>query len=181
LSEFRARLLDGEAERLLLDRLLDWCLGGQLLKVRGRQRTDSTHVLAKGRALNRLEAGGETMRHARDTLATAPPDWLPPRTRPDWADRYGRRLEDERLPTSKEAREAQAVAIGTDGFALLGAIYGSDAPAWLRALPAVETLRRVWVQNYLYMADGDGGRAAWRADDAIPPASPLIRSPHARD
>src|SRR5262245_33968951 len=124
LSEFRARLLDGEAERLLLDRLLDWCLGRQLLKVRGRQRTDSTHVLAKVRALNRLEVVGETMRHALDTLATAAPDWLRPRTRPDWADRYGRRLEDKRLPTSKEAREAQAVAIGTDGFALLGAIYG---------------------------------------------------------
>src|SRR5204862_5919227 len=55
----------------------------------------------------------------------------------------------------KEAREAQAVTIGTDGYALLGAVYASDAPAWLRALPAVETLRRVWVQNYLYMVDAD--------------------------
>src|SRR5262245_20438747 len=55
LSEFRARLLDGRAERLLLDRLLDRCRGRGLLRVRGRQRNDSTHVLAKVRALNRLE------------------------------------------------------------------------------------------------------------------------------
>src|SRR5207245_7867199 len=130
------------------------------------------------RALNRLEVVGETMRHALDTLAAAAPDWLRAGSQADWAERYGRRVADGRLPTGKAAREAQAVAIGTDGYALLGAIYASGAPAWLRALPAVETLRRVWVQNYLYGADGDGGRAAWRADDAIPPASQFISYPH---
>jgi transposase len=181
LSEFRARLLDGQAERLLLDRLREWCRGRQLLKVRGRQRTDSTHVLAKVRALNRLEVVGEAMRHVLDTLAVAAPDWLRAHSPPTWAERYGRRIEDERLPTGKEAREAQAVTIGTDGYALLGAVYASDAPAWLRALPAVETLRRVWVQNYLHIVDGAGGRAAWRVDDAIPPASQFISSPHDGD
>src|SRR5689334_9572841 len=84
LSEFRARLLDGGAERMLLDRLLDWCRGHQLLAVRGRQRTDSTHVLAKVRALNRLQVVGETMRHALDTLAVAAPDWLRARSPPTW-------------------------------------------------------------------------------------------------
>jgi hypothetical protein len=32
-------------------------------------RTDSTHILAAVRALNRFEVGGETMRHALNTLA----------------------------------------------------------------------------------------------------------------
>jgi transposase len=34
------------------------------IKARGKQRTDSTHVLAAIRALRRLEYVGETMRHA---------------------------------------------------------------------------------------------------------------------
>ena len=88
LCEFRARLIDGGAESLLLDPLLDWCREQKLLTARGRQRTDSTHVLAAVRALNRLEVVGETMRHALNRLAVVAPDWLsqhaPPvrRTRP---------------------------------------------------------------------------------------------------
>ena len=54
LCEFRARLITGHAEQLLLDTLLQRCRERQLLKARGRQRTDSTHVLGAIRALNRL-------------------------------------------------------------------------------------------------------------------------------
>jgi len=61
LSEFRTRLLDGQAEQLLLHTLLHWCKERQLVKARGRQRTDSTHILAAVRALNRIEVVGETM------------------------------------------------------------------------------------------------------------------------
>src|SRR5207248_1158638 len=50
LSEFRSRLLAGEAEGLLLDQLLDRCKALGLLKAGGKQRTDSTHVLARARA-----------------------------------------------------------------------------------------------------------------------------------
>src|SRR2546421_8578907 len=64
LSEFRSRLLIGGAERRLLDLLVDCARDRGLLKVRGRQRTDSTHVLAAIRALNRVELVTETMRHA---------------------------------------------------------------------------------------------------------------------
>src|ERR687894_255351 len=45
LSEFRSRLLAGEAEERLLERLLARCRVLGLLKSRGRQRTDATHVL----------------------------------------------------------------------------------------------------------------------------------------
>jgi hypothetical protein len=44
-----------------------------LLKVRGRQRTDSTHVLAAIRVLNRLELVGEILRHALNSLAVVAP------------------------------------------------------------------------------------------------------------
>jgi transposase len=54
LSEFRTRLVTGGAEALLLDTLLTLCREHKLLVARGRQRTDSTHVLGAVRALNRL-------------------------------------------------------------------------------------------------------------------------------
>jgi transposase len=54
LSGFRRRLITGAAEYLLLETLLTWCRTRQLVKARGRQRTDSTHVLAAVRALNRI-------------------------------------------------------------------------------------------------------------------------------
>jgi transposase len=76
LSEFRARLVAGQAERLLLEALLTRVDERGLLKARGRQRTDSTHGLATIRTLNRLELVGETVRHALNSLAVVAPDWL---------------------------------------------------------------------------------------------------------
>src|ERR687894_2398825 len=54
LSEFRKRLLAGSQEDLLLDKLLERCRTLGLLKARGPQRMDSTHVLAAVRGLSRL-------------------------------------------------------------------------------------------------------------------------------
>src|SRR5919199_3330469 len=45
LSEFRTRLLQGEIESLLLETLLTLLQDRGLLKARGTQRTDSTHIL----------------------------------------------------------------------------------------------------------------------------------------
>ena len=42
----------------------------QLLKARGQQRTDSTHVLAAIRVMNRLELVTETLRATLNDLAT---------------------------------------------------------------------------------------------------------------
>jgi transposase len=69
LCEFRARLIAGEAEMQLLDGLLGQCRQLGLLKERGRQRTDSTHVLASVRVLGRLELVGETLRAALNEIA----------------------------------------------------------------------------------------------------------------
>jgi len=73
LSEFRQRLLEGGQEQELLDTLLAACQQRGWLKARGRQRTDSTHVLAAVRQLNRLELVGETMRQALNELAKVSP------------------------------------------------------------------------------------------------------------
>jgi transposase len=77
LSELRGRLIAGAVAYLLFDTLLTWCRERQLLQRRGRQRTDSTHILAAVRALNRFEVGGETMRHALNTLAAVAGEHAP--------------------------------------------------------------------------------------------------------
>ena len=54
LSEFRTRLITGELEEFALTRLLEHCQAQDLLRAGGKQCTDSTHVLAAVRQLNRL-------------------------------------------------------------------------------------------------------------------------------
>ena len=179
LSEFRTRLIDGAAETLLLDTLLTWCRDHKLIMTRGRQRTDSTHILAAVRALNRIELVGETMRHALNDLAVVAPDWLRTLSSPAWGERYARRVEDDRLPAGKDARTARALTVGTDGHLLLAAASAPDAPVWVRHVPAVQTLRRVWVQNYYCAGEHD---LQWRTDEqGIPPASLFISSPYDQD
>ena len=73
LCEFRRRLIDGKAEELLFDTLLTLLREQGLVQAGGRQRTDSTHVLAAIHALNRLELLGETLRHALNRLAVVAP------------------------------------------------------------------------------------------------------------
>src|SRR5262249_45289207 len=84
LSEFRTRLVGGGIERLLLDRLLERRQERGWLKARGRQRTDSTHILGAVKALNQLELVGETLRHTLNVLATVAPEWLKPQIPPEW-------------------------------------------------------------------------------------------------
>src|SRR4051812_17345824 len=174
LCEFRARLVAGGAERLLLEAMLQTCKGHGLVKARSRQRTDSTHVLAAIRTLNRLELVGETLRAALDSLATVAPQWLKSWVPPEWFDRYANRVEESRLPKGEEARYAHGEAIGSNGFRLLDAVYGEDAPRWLGDVPAVEILRRVWLAQY-YL---DEGRVRWRKAGDLPPAGRRIDSPY---
>lgn len=74
LSEFRSRLLEGQAEQRLLDTVLTLGRERGWLKARGKQRTDSTHVLAAIHALNCLENVGETLQHTLEVLAQEHPD-----------------------------------------------------------------------------------------------------------
>jgi transposase len=175
LSEFRSRLLEGRSERLLFDHLLERYRQMGLVKARGKQRTDSTRILAVVRGLNRLELVGETMRHALDVLSTVAPQWLKERVRPEWVERYVSRLDDHRLPKGKEVRQAEAEKIGTDGHELLGEVLSEKSPVWLKQIPAVETLRKVWVQNFFY---DENGNVCWRtSEEGIPRSTDYINSP----
>ena len=132
LCEFRGRLLRHAAAERLLDRLLDAAREGGLLKARGRSRTDSTHVLAAVRALNRLELLAETLRAALNVIAVVAPDWLREFAPPEWHGRYDRRVEDARLPATPAKRAGYAAQVGADGFCLLDALDGAEAPEDVR-------------------------------------------------
>ena len=136
LCEFRGRLLQHKATERLLERVLGVARDSGLLKARGRQRTDSTHVLAAVRDLNRLELVGETLRAALNALAVTTPEWLRSIAPLDWHERYDRRVEDMRLPETGPKRDAYFVQVGTDGFLLLDALDGADG------------LRRVWTRHF---------------------------------
>src|SRR5919205_2808192 len=148
LSEFRDRLLAGSAAELLLDKLLERCRALGLLTARGRQRTDSTHVLAAIRVMNRLELVTETLRAALNELATVAPAWLQGLAPLAWYERYGKRIEDTRLPQGQANRDAYAQLVGEDGFYLLDALDAPETPEHLQELPRVTTLRHTWQRHY---------------------------------
>src|SRR5439155_22488262 len=185
LSEFRDRLLAGSAEELLLDKLLERCQTLGLLKARGQQRTDSTHVLAAVRVLNRLELVAETLRAALNAVATVAPDWLQAVTPLAWYERYSRRIEESRLPKDTAAREAYAHTVGEDGFRLLDLLETPEAPAGLRELPRMEALRRTWQRHYERTAREPAApgapperRVRFKASREMPPAAEGIESPY---
>ena len=188
LSEFRDRLLASSAETLLLEKLLERCRAMGWLKARGAQRTDSTHVVAAIRVLNRLELVAETLRAALNAVATVAPDWLQRLAPLAWYERYSKRIEDVRLPRDQADREAYAQMIGEDGFYFLDALEAAEAPKEARELPILENLRRTWQRHYertvdQAMAAGGGTqlRVRFKASRELPPAAEGIESPYDAD
>jgi transposase len=177
LSEFRDRLLTHHAEQRLLDLMLTRFRARGLLRARGRQRTDSTHVLGAIRSLYRLEHIGETLRQALNHLVLVAPAWLGTVMDASWAERYATRIEQYRMPKDETKRQALALAFAADGYQLLDAIYQPTAPAWLRELPAVQTLRQVWVQQF-YRSDLLEEPMRLPGKGEQPPSALLISSPY---
>src|SRR5512135_1411688 len=174
LSEFRSRLIAHEAGHQLLDALIEQFQARGWIKARGRQRTDSTHVLAAIRLLNRLECLGETMRAALNSVATVAPDWLREQAPAQWFERYSLRVEESRLPKGEAERKQYAEVIGADGSRLLSAIYSETAPLWLREIPAVQILRQTWVQQFY----AEEGHLRLRGKEDLPPSSLRQDSPY---
>src|SRR2546421_1131980 len=185
LSALRDRLLASSAEALLLEKLLECCRAMGWLKARGSQRTDSTHVLAAIRVLNRLELVAETLRAALNAVATVAPDWLQGLAPLEWYERYGKRIEDVRLPKDTADREAYAQMVGEDGFHFLDAVEAAEVPKEVRELPILESLRRTWQRHYERMGDaalavegGAKGCVRFKANRELPPAAESIESPY---
>jgi transposase len=174
LSKFRSRVVEGGAEQQFFEVLLTQLKARGLLKARGRQRTDSTHVLAAVRSLNRLERVGETLRHALNVLAEVAPDWLRTHAVPEWKERYSRRMENYRFPKAETERSELGATIGRIGLYLLEAVETAENLPWLRDLPALLTLRRVWREQY---TDPSGAIGFREKQDLRAPAD-LIVSPY---
>jgi transposase len=183
LSEFRARLVARDLERKILDLLLDRLKGLGLVSAGGRQRTDSTHVLAAIRGLNRLELAGETVRAALEALAAAIPDWLAGVIGASWQQVYGARIDNLHLPASETARVKLAEQYGRDGYHLLEAVHAPGAPGWVRELPAVQALRVIWVQQYYRVIDEHGEKVIRREarEHGVPPGRLKLVSPYDLD
>lgn len=201
LCEFRTRLVEGDKITLLLDKVLEVCKADGLIKVRGQQRTDSTHIVGAVRALSRLELVQECMRHALDEITQEAPQWLATHVRqeaPEWAERYGAQASNMRLPRTDSKRQVLAEQIGRDGFVLMtwlhqeGVLTAADGRRKQRLLwelLAVETLRQVWIQQFYCNEDLKTGtttgaeeqthfEVSLRTPEHIPPAAQRICSPH---
>ena len=184
LSEFRGRVTAHGREELVLDRLLARLAAEGLVRPGGKQRTDSTHVVAAVAALTRLELAGESVRAALEALAVAHPGWLSQRVCvADFTRRYGTPMTAWRPPASAARREELAIAYARDGYALVQACYEPQAPEWLRQLPAVQTLRVVLLQNYTRTLTEDGKQVIRRREkepegDGLPPGHLRIASPY---
>ena len=153
LSEFRERLVSGQKEQVLLDERLSHLKERKLLKERGQQRTDSTHILGAVRQLNRIEIVGESLRHALNALSELVRAWVQEIAGSEWYARYGRRFEQIRLPKEQKEREALLLRMGEDGSYLLEAMC---------QLPAVLA----------------GGAGRWHEPVARPPGGqPAARRP----
>ena len=184
LSQFRQRLLEQGAEDLVLEPLLAVCREQGWLKAGGKQRTDSTHVLAAVRSLSSLESVGEALRAALNALAEIEPEWLLEHIEDDWFDRYVHRFELARFPKAQSQQEQLRRQVGQDGQRLLQATEQLQAPQAVRALPEVQLLRQVWQQHY----EEVNGQVRWRdgpagsgAERIVSPYDPEARSSRKRD
>lgn len=188
LCEFRSRLVAGNTEMLLFESLLERFRDHKLLRQRGRQRTDSTHVLTAVRALNRINCVGQTFRNALNTIATVVPEWFVKHAKAEWIERYGKPfdLEQSVSDAKKEERIALERAVAADGLYLLDAVFSDSAPAWLKEVPAVQTLWHVWLQNFTWdirekpeAPQGCEGSYTlrFRTDEELPLGRHFINSP----
>lgn len=112
-----------------------------------------------------------------DSLLIAWPSSCPTgQLQPDWASRYGSRADDYRLPYTKAKRLAYAQQIGQDGLWLMEQIDADNQMAALWQLPAVDILRRVWIQQFRVV----DGQFIWRVENQgdLPPSAQIISSPY---
>jgi transposase len=146
LSEFRDRLIQGEAEGRVFEKLVAQIRALGLIKEHGKQRTDSVAMLTKVRRLCRLETVVETLRLAIVALVKTDPDWSAEMIPPAWEEKYGERFVRQRY-REKEWQDYEN-QIGANGVWLLNRLENGSAPRELQNLPEVQVLKTVWTQQF---------------------------------
>ena len=143
LGDFRDRLAQDDRADRLLDLAVQRLKDAGLVKARGRQRTDSTHVLSAARELTRLELVSEAVRAALEELARTAPEILNEVVTAEWGERYGRQVRLCSQPSRPSTRLTQADA---DGRALLDHVRARFPGGVPRT---AEVLRQILVQHFL--------------------------------
>lgn len=177
LCEFRQRLLEGGKESLLLDALLEQFKLKALLKGGGRQRTDSTHVLAAIHNLNRIELVGQVLQQTLDMLAIWVPEWVTVNLPSEWWQRYSQRIDEYRLPKKISERRTYAEQIGQDGRYLLQLLAQANLPESITQHGIVQQMQRVWNEQYEYSLGGPQP-PRWREKGQLPCSAERLASPH---
>lgn len=170
LVDFRQRLVDHGAQERLLDPLLRVCREQGWLKAGGKQRTDSTLVLAQVRGLSSLESVGESLRAALNEIAEVAPDWVVSVISPDCFDRYVHRFELQRFPKGERAKETLRRQVGEESWQLLHAAHDEQAPQSVQACPSLSVLQRVWQQHF----ERVDGQVRWRDGPAVENAERVV-------
>jgi transposase len=176
LSEFRQRLLSLNVENRLLSTLLNHCENLGVLKGKGKQRTDSTHVLACIRTMNRIELIGETMRATLNDLAVLEPEWIQKVAHEEWYNNYNHRIENSRLPDGNEQKQEYAESVGMDGFILLDAMKSSDTHKYLLELPKVKALQTAWKRHFT--RDPETKSVTYKTNKEVSASEDKIESPY---
>ncbi|MEZ0096338.1 transposase [Streptacidiphilus sp. EB129] len=171
LSDFRDRFAEGDRADRLLGLALTRIRRAGLLKGRGKQRTDSTHILSAARALTRLELVTEAVRAVLEVVAREVPELLDDLVTAEWAERYGRQV---RLCSQPSHPVARLERVGADARELLEHLC-TRFPG--RALPPqAQVLRQILVQHF--WVDGRGRFRPRTERDGQPPSRVRIESPY---
>jgi len=141
---FRDRLEEKEAERLIFDGIVKLLVELGLVKRKGKQRLDSTHILGYVKAMSWLECALETLRLASEDLEQE----VGRKKRPEFWDRvwelYVQSKLDWRLgKTERDSRHRQC---GRDMRELLEWLDRNDSK--LSEREAVKLLRRVFDEQF---------------------------------
>src|SRR6266567_5456026 len=184
LVDFRERLVEHGAQELLLEPILQVCREHGWLQAGGKQRTDSTWVIANVRSLSSLKSVEESLRAVLNEIAEVEPDWLLGIISPDWFDRYVHRFELQRFPKGQTAQDSLRKQVGEDGWHLLQAAMDEHAPQQVRDGPSLMLLQRVWHQHF-ERVDGligfRDGPAVQSAERVISPYETDARASRKRD
>lgn len=173
LSHFRARLLAGGAEYRVFDRLVEQLVQLGFVQRRGKQRTDSTHILGAVANLSRLELVWETLRLALQGLQRYDATWLQQQVPGAFRDLYLPRRSDYQLNEREVDQELSQV--GADGAWLLQYLQ-QQRPEVFQQVREVETLRQVWEQQFTLDEEGSAGGPRTKLN-----GGGLIQSPHDRE
>jgi transposase len=170
LSDFRTRLVEQEAVKLVLEPILTLCRESGWLAPGGQYRTAETHVLSAVRRLNSLESVGETLRAVLNAASEVEPEWVRQSVPESWFDRYVHRFELARFPRGQAALEQLRQQVGEDAWVLLSALQEASTPAAVRELGVVALLQTVWQQHFERVEQ----QVRWRDGPAVDSAERIV-------